>query len=96
MRPLDAATMQVITTDAVTLLLRLLTGPSTAKPPTAILLIPLCFTPLSRPFLESKQDTTGKDFQVRFSGYFVCKKRQIKGIYITKQNDKRYRLEGRK
>lgn len=37
MRPPDAATMQVITTDAVTLPLKALELSSTAKPPTAIL-----------------------------------------------------------
>lgn len=38
MRPLDAATMQVITTDTVIFPEKLLTGPSTMKPPAGIML----------------------------------------------------------
>jgi hypothetical protein len=44
MRPLEAATMHMITTETVILPLKPLLGPSTAKPPIAIFSIPAPFS----------------------------------------------------
>lgn len=56
MRPLDAATMHVITTDAVILPLKLLTGPSMAKAPPAIFYFFLCPFVTFFFFWEAKPD----------------------------------------